>query len=98
MCARLIVDWDGLFWGDRSIDSMAAHKLNSVVYPKAVALATWTFLNVLSTGALCKPELPSDPIVSNLQGNAIRRRRVEDTGSGGGSLFLCYLSISILFA
>jgi hypothetical protein len=36
-----------LFWGDRSIDSAAAHKLNAVVYPKAVALATWTFVNVL---------------------------------------------------
>lgn len=43
----LFIDWDGLFWGDRSIDSMAAHKLNAVVYPKAVALATWTFVNVL---------------------------------------------------
>lgn len=36
-----------MFWGDRSIDSTAAHKLNAVVYPRAVALATWTFVNVL---------------------------------------------------
>ena len=45
---RLIVDWDGLFWGDRSIDTVAAHQLNAIMYPKAVALATWTFVNVLA--------------------------------------------------
>jgi hypothetical protein len=44
----LIVDWDGLFWGDRSIDSVFAHQLNAILYPKAVALATWAFVSVLA--------------------------------------------------
>lgn len=42
----LIVDYDGLFWGDRSIETVAANQLNSIMYPKAVALACWTFWNV----------------------------------------------------
>lgn len=42
-----MLDWDGLFWGDRSIESVAANQLDAIVYPKAVALAVWTFWNVL---------------------------------------------------
>ena len=42
-----MLDWDGLFWGDRSIESMAANQLDAIVYPKAVAMAVWTFWNVL---------------------------------------------------
>ena len=44
---RLILYWDGLFWGERSIESLAAHQLDAIVYPKAVALAAWAFWNTL---------------------------------------------------
>ncbi|KAH6990939.1 hypothetical protein BKA56DRAFT_573445 [Ilyonectria sp. MPI-CAGE-AT-0026] len=43
----LIVDEEGLFWGDRPIDSTAAGHLDKAIYPKAVALTTWTFVNFL---------------------------------------------------
>ena len=44
---RLIIDDDGLFWGDRPIDSLAASHLDMALYPKAVALTVWTFVNFL---------------------------------------------------
>ncbi|KAK7223593.1 hypothetical protein V2G26_011596 [Clonostachys chloroleuca] len=43
----LIVDWDGLFWGDRPIDTSAALQLDAIMYPKAVAMSAWSFWNVL---------------------------------------------------
>ncbi|KAK2594265.1 hypothetical protein QQS21_008044 [Conoideocrella luteorostrata] len=43
----IIIDDDGIFWGDRPIDSLAASHLNLVIYPKAVALTVWTFVNSL---------------------------------------------------
>ncbi|KAF4125018.1 hypothetical protein GMORB2_3857 [Geosmithia morbida] len=43
----LIVDYDGLFWGDRSIETVAANQIDAIMYPKAVAMAVWTFWDVL---------------------------------------------------
>lgn len=43
----MIVDYDGLFWGGRIIESAAANQLDAIMYPKAVAVAVWTFWNVL---------------------------------------------------
>ncbi|KHN95989.1 uncharacterized protein MAM_06094 [Metarhizium album ARSEF 1941] len=45
----IIIDDDGIFWGDRPIDPVAAGHLNMAIYPKAVALTVWTFVN-----SLCK--------------------------------------------
>ncbi|KAK5992641.1 hypothetical protein PT974_06056 [Cladobotryum mycophilum] len=44
----IIIDDDGIFWGDRPMDSLAASHLNMAIYPKAVALSVWTFLNSLA--------------------------------------------------
>ncbi|GAB0134059.1 hypothetical protein EsDP_00002445 [Epichloe bromicola] len=43
----IIIDDDGIFWGDRPIDSLAASHLDMAIYPKAVALTVWTFVNSL---------------------------------------------------
>lgn len=43
----IIIDDDGIFWGDRPIDSTAASYLDKAIYPKAVALTAWTFVNFL---------------------------------------------------
>lgn len=43
----IIIDDDGIFWGDRPLDSLAASRLNMALYPKAVALTVWTFFNFL---------------------------------------------------
>ncbi|KOS17687.1 hypothetical protein ESCO_002513 [Escovopsis weberi] len=45
----IIVSGDGIFWGDRPMDSIAAGHLTTVIYPKAVALSVWTFLNSLAS-------------------------------------------------
>jgi hypothetical protein len=45
---RIIIDDDGIFWGDRPIDSLAASHLNTAIYPKAVALSVWAFLKSLA--------------------------------------------------
>ncbi|CAM1504445.1 Fc.00g020360.m01.CDS01 [Cosmosporella sp. VM-42] len=45
--AGIIIDEDGIFWGDRPIDSTAAGHLDKVLYPKAVAMTVWTFVNFL---------------------------------------------------
>ncbi|KAG6009132.1 hypothetical protein E4U21_003201 [Claviceps maximensis] len=45
----IIIANEGIFWGDRPIDSLAATHLDRVIYPKAVALTVWTFVN-----SLCK--------------------------------------------
>ncbi|TFB02287.1 hypothetical protein CCMA1212_005662 [Trichoderma ghanense] len=44
----IIIDDDGIFWGDRPIDSLAANHLNTAIYPKAVALSVWAFLKSLA--------------------------------------------------
>ncbi|GAO15706.1 hypothetical protein UVI_02018810 [Ustilaginoidea virens] len=44
---KIIIDDDGIYWGDRPIDSLAAGRLNMVLYPKAVALSVWTFVKSL---------------------------------------------------
>ncbi|RFU77624.1 hypothetical protein TARUN_4617 [Trichoderma arundinaceum] len=44
----VIIDDDGIFWGDRPMDSLAANHLNTAIYPKAVALSVWTFINSLA--------------------------------------------------
>ncbi|KAL3958628.1 hypothetical protein ACCO45_006790 [Purpureocillium lilacinum] len=43
----VVVDDDGIYWGDRPIDSLAASHLNMAIYPKAVAMTVWTFVNFL---------------------------------------------------
>ncbi|QLI64076.1 uncharacterized protein G6M90_00g025190 [Metarhizium brunneum] len=43
----IIIDDEGIFWGDRPIDSVAASHVNMAIYPKAVALTVWTFVNSL---------------------------------------------------
>ncbi|UNI23351.1 hypothetical protein JDV02_009177 [Purpureocillium takamizusanense] len=43
----VVVDEDGIYWGDRPIDSLAATHLNMAIYPKAVAMTVWTFVNFL---------------------------------------------------
>ncbi|KAI8688937.1 hypothetical protein NCS55_00148900 [Fusarium keratoplasticum] len=44
----IIIDEEGIFWGDRPIDSTAANHLAKVLYPKAVALTCWTFISFLA--------------------------------------------------
>ncbi|KAF5004898.1 hypothetical protein FDECE_8618 [Fusarium decemcellulare] len=44
----IIIDEEGIFWGDRPIDSTAASRLAKVLYPKAMALTTWTFFSFLA--------------------------------------------------
>ncbi|KAM5355346.1 hypothetical protein ACJ41O_001992 [Fusarium nematophilum] len=44
----IIIDDDGIFWGDRPIDSTAANHLAKVLYPKAAALTFWTFTSFLA--------------------------------------------------
>lgn len=39
---------DGLFWGPQPMDAMAAESLDKVFYPKAVAVAAWTLVSVLT--------------------------------------------------
>ena len=43
----IIIDEEGIFWGDRPIDSTAAGHLDKALYPKAVALTAWTFVSFL---------------------------------------------------
>ncbi|KAF4980153.1 hypothetical protein FZEAL_3772 [Fusarium zealandicum] len=43
----IIIDSEGIFWGDRPIDSTAANHLDKVLYPKTVALTVWTFASFL---------------------------------------------------
>lgn len=47
IACRIILDDDGIFWGDRPIDSLAASHLNMAIYPTAVAMTVWTFVNSL---------------------------------------------------
>lgn len=44
----IIIDEEGIFWGDRPIDSVAASHLDMALYPKAVALSVWAFVNSLA--------------------------------------------------
>ncbi|KAK1254843.1 hypothetical protein MKX08_008838 [Trichoderma sp. CBMAI-0020] len=44
----IIIDDDGIFWGDRPMDSLAANHLNTAIYPKAVALSAWAFIDSLT--------------------------------------------------
>lgn len=50
--AGLMVDEDAISWGERLIDSHVAHQLNGMLYPKAMALTTWTFIQVLSKSTI----------------------------------------------
>lgn len=43
----IMIDDEGIFWGERLIDPVAARHLAKVVYPKAVALTAWTFVSFL---------------------------------------------------
>ncbi|KAG5950761.1 hypothetical protein E4U53_004460 [Claviceps sorghi] len=43
----IIISDEGIFWGDRPIDSLAASHVDMVIYPKAVALTVWAFINSL---------------------------------------------------
>ncbi|KAM4058619.1 hypothetical protein HRG_006425 [Hirsutella rhossiliensis] len=43
----IIVFDDGIYWGDRPIDSATAGSLSMALYPKAVAAAVWSFGNSL---------------------------------------------------
>ncbi|KAG5977149.1 hypothetical protein E4U55_007021 [Claviceps digitariae] len=47
MISGIIISSDGIFWGEREIDSLAASRLDTVIYPKAVALSIWTFVSSL---------------------------------------------------
>lgn len=42
------MDDEGIFWGDRPMDSLAAGYLSRAIYPKAVALTAWTFVTSLT--------------------------------------------------
>ncbi|KAG5927641.1 hypothetical protein E4U42_002008 [Claviceps africana] len=42
-----IINLEGIFWVTRPIDSLSVSRLGVVIYPKAVALAAWTFVNSL---------------------------------------------------
>lgn len=42
------MDDDGIFWGERPIETLAANRLHRAVYPKAAALATWAFISSLT--------------------------------------------------
>ncbi|WXC54894.1 hypothetical protein SNK03_000869 [Fusarium graminearum] len=44
----IMIDEDGIFWGDRPIDSLAANFLAKALYPKALAMGCWTFISFLS--------------------------------------------------
>ncbi|KAF7550115.1 hypothetical protein G7046_g8121 [Stylonectria norvegica] len=45
--AGILIDEDGIFWGDRPMDSTAASHLDKVLYPKAVALTAYAFVTYL---------------------------------------------------
>ncbi|KAF4505478.1 hypothetical protein G6O67_007423 [Ophiocordyceps sinensis] len=45
----IIVYDDGIYWGDRPVDSATAGSLSIALYPKAVATAAWTFCDSLFT-------------------------------------------------
>ncbi|KAF5020110.1 hypothetical protein F66182_7873 [Fusarium sp. NRRL 66182] len=44
----IMIDEEGIFWGDRPIDSIAANFLAKALYPKALALGCWTFISFLT--------------------------------------------------
>ncbi|KAH7256405.1 hypothetical protein BKA59DRAFT_72115 [Fusarium tricinctum] len=44
----IMIDEDGVFWGDRPIDSIAASFLAKALYPKALAMGCWTFVSYLT--------------------------------------------------
>ncbi|KAI9172168.1 hypothetical protein HJFPF1_01661 [Paramyrothecium foliicola] len=48
----LIIDDEGIFWGDRPVDTLAARQINAAIYPKAVVLTAWTFMNSLFTSTV----------------------------------------------
>lgn len=43
-----MIDEEGIFWGDRPIDSIAASFLAKALYPKALAMGCWTFVSFLT--------------------------------------------------
>lgn len=47
--SRLIIDEEGIFWGDRPIDSLSAGYLNNVLYPKVAVATAWSFFSTLAT-------------------------------------------------
>ncbi|KAM0547015.1 hypothetical protein ACHAPJ_010558 [Fusarium lateritium] len=47
----IMIDEEGIFWGDRPIDSIAAGFLAKAIYPKALAMACWTFVSFLTKQA-----------------------------------------------
>ncbi|EWG36365.1 hypothetical protein FVEG_00430 [Fusarium verticillioides 7600] len=44
----IMIDEEGIFWGDRPIDSIAASFLAKALYPKALAMGCWTFVSFLT--------------------------------------------------
>ncbi|KAJ4137431.1 hypothetical protein NW768_003018 [Fusarium equiseti] len=44
----IMIDEEGIFWGDRPIDSTAASTLAKALYPKALAMGCWTFVSFLA--------------------------------------------------
>ncbi|KAF4457957.1 hypothetical protein F53441_212 [Fusarium austroafricanum] len=44
----IMIDEEGIFWGDRPIDSIAASFLAKALYPKALAMGCWTFISFLA--------------------------------------------------
>jgi hypothetical protein len=44
----IMIDEEGIFWGDRPIDSLAANFLAKALYPKALAMGCWTFVSFLT--------------------------------------------------
>lgn len=83
-----IVDEEGLFWGDRPIDSTAASHLDKAIYPKAVALTAWTFVSFLfkqtmqDVGKALGIAGPSEP-EATWQSVTLDRLKEQGSGLGG---------------
>ncbi|PNY28281.1 Uncharacterized protein TCAP_01785 [Tolypocladium capitatum] len=83
----LIIDDDGLFWGDRPIDSLAASHLNMALYPKAVALTVWTFVNFLfkqTAQDVAKALGLSTPPPPETTWQSVALNRMREQGALGG--------------
>lgn len=86
----IIVDEEGIFWGDRPIDSTAAGHLDKAIYPKAVAMTAWTFISFL-----CKQTMQdvakalgfsgSDTPEPTWQNVTLDRLREQAGGHGGNT-------------
>ncbi|KAK7404128.1 hypothetical protein QQX98_010086 [Neonectria punicea] len=86
--AGLIVDEDGLFWGDRPIDSTAAGHLDKAIYPKAVAMTAWTFVNFLfkqTVQDVAKALGFNGPGAPDPTWQSVTLDRLKEQGSGFGT-------------